>query len=359
MKQLVKAALCFLPLLLLVVAVNWYADPGNAIRSDYEKKVAVIMARGENAANIGNMDDRALMRAYLPMRTQPIDTLVLGSSHSMQITPRLTGDVNTFCAGMTGADLRDVISVYALVRQNGFVPKRVILVADSWFISEGVQEKRAMTEGYLAFCKQRGFEPVQTDTSALVRQQIEKKMQIFSIPYFQSSLNFLQSGGHRLREPVATTQPYAESSMRRADGTYVYDAEYRNLDNGYADQNVSDMKRVMPEFARNFDGISQRLVEQLRAFLQQLRADGCEVVMMLAPFHPDFYEYMVQPDSGYQGVLETEQAFVQIAQQEGVRLFGSYSPEACGLTAKDFYDGLHCTEQAMQQFYPSDLFHSV
>ena len=86
MKRIIKAAACFLPLLLLVMGINWYSDPGNVIRDDYEQKVAEIMARGENAANLANMDDRALMRCYLPLRTQPIDTLVLGSSHSMQLS---------------------------------------------------------------------------------------------------------------------------------------------------------------------------------------------------------------------------------------------------------------------------------
>lgn len=356
MKRIAKAAACFLPLLLLMMGINWYADPGNVIREDYEQKVAQIMAHGENAANLSNMDDRALMRCYLPMRTQPIDTLVLGSSHSMQLSADVTGDPNTFCGGMTGADMRDCISLYELVRAQGFSPKRVVVVLDSWFISEGVQEPRAMTEGYISFCKQQGFTPIQTDNNRLWEQKMEKKLQIFSVPYFQSSLNYLMSGQIAMRDPVATTQFFAESNMRRADGSYAYGAYYRTPGSGYLQQNLQDVKQLMPEFARNFDGVSEELVEQLKAFLCQMKQDGCEVALMLTPFHPEFYEVMTRENSGYEGVLQTEQVFREIAREEELRMIGSYDPAACGLTESDFYDSMHCTAEAMHTLYPDNLF---
>ena len=356
MKKVWRSALLFVPLLALVMFVNWYADPGNAIRTDYERKVAEILASGENAANLNNMDDRALMKQYLPLRTQPIDTLVLGSSHSMQITKELTGDENTFCGGMTGADLRDCISLYRLVKEQGFVPSRVILVVDSWFLSEGALEKRAMTDGYQAFCQENGLEAIHSSKGDYYKQQLEKKAQLFSVSYFQSSLNFLQTGKQKLRDPVPTTSFYAESAMRRADGSYCYDAAYRDTTSGYAQKNVADMIAVKPEFAVNFDGVSPRLQEQLELFLQELRRDGCQVAVMIPPFHPDYYRYMEAQTDNYVELLATEELIREIAGQAGVRVFGSYDPAKCNLSAADFYDGLHCSDTAMYQFYPEDLF---
>lgn len=359
MQQILKGIACFLPILFLVMAVNAYADPGNAIRSDYEQKVAQIMAQGNNAENVGNMDDRALMRAYLPLRTQPIDTLVLGSSHSMQLTKELIGDENAFTAGMTGADLRDVISMYRLVKENGFAPKRVLIVADSWFLSEGVQEKRAMTKGYLEFCEDYGLAPIRVNKNDLFFQNLEKKMQIFSISYFQSSLNYLSSGQYRYKDPQPTTLQFAKTNMRRADGTYAYSEEYRNTQSGYAEKNVADMKAVTPFFASHFDGISDQLVKQMEVFLEELKKDGVEVAMMLAPFHPEYYAFMQMPNSGYKEVLSTQAVFEQMAQKAGIPLFGSYDPAECGLIKDDFYDGLHASAQAMEKFYPKNLFKSL
>ena len=48
---------------------------------------------------------------------------MLGSSRSMQVTKELTGVENTFCAGVTGADLRDGISTYMLFREQGLQPE--------------------------------------------------------------------------------------------------------------------------------------------------------------------------------------------------------------------------------------------
>lgn len=356
LKRVLRAALVFLPLLALLVGVNWYADPGNAIRGDYERKVAAILAAGENAANLNNMDDRAFMRAYLPLRTQPIDTLALGSSHSMQITKELTGDGNTFCGGMTGADLRDCISLYRLVKEEGFAPENVILVVDSWFLSEGTVERRAMTDGYLDFCADYGLEPVRSAGWDQAWQEAEKKLQLFSVSYFQSSVEFLKTGKAALRDPVATTSFYSESGMRRADGSYCYEAAYRDPDSGNAYQNVSDMMQVKPDFVRNFTGESDNLIAQLAAFIAELQADGCQVAVMIPPFHPDYYAFMAARPAEYGALLATEQTIRDIAGQAGAAVFGSFDPAACGLTAADFYDGLHCSDTAMYKFYPQDLF---
>ena len=115
MKKLLLAALVFVPFVALVVGVNFYADPANVLRPGYEAQVAQILADGQNASNIRNMDDRALIQEYMERSDGAIDTLILGSSHSMQITSGITGDAATFCAGVTGADLRNTREIKASV----------------------------------------------------------------------------------------------------------------------------------------------------------------------------------------------------------------------------------------------------
>lgn len=359
MKRVLKSALVFLPFVALILFVNWYADPGNVLRGGYEQSVAAILASGQNAANLRNMDDRAFMKAYVPMRTQPIDTLVLGSSHCMQITKELTGDENTFCAGVTGADLRDCISIYRLVRENGFAPKRVILTVDCWFLSAGTLEKRAMTDGYNEFCRENGFEPLRSSKMDLYLQALEKKGQAISIPYFQTSLDYLKKGLQKNRDAVPTMEPYAEGAMRRADGSYCYEASYRNATEDEARARAADCVVAKPEFAVNFNGVSDDLVAQMSAFIDAMKADGAQVALMLAPFHPLYYDHMVSQTDNYVEILATQSLITEIAQEHDVPLFGSYSPYDCGLTAADFYDGLHCSQEAMYRFYPQGLFDTL
>ncbi len=357
MKRLLRSALCFLPLAALLVFVNWYADPANVLRGGYERQVAEIVASGQNAANLRNMDDRAFLREYAALRTQPVGTLALGSSHCMQITAALTGDPDTFCAGVTGADLRDCISIYRLFRESGLAPQRVILTVDAWFLCDNTLEGRAMTDGYLDFCAEHGLTPYGEDgLFSLNRGWIERKSNFLSIPYFQSSLDYLKKGLHRTRDAVPTQEHAAAGAMRRADGSYCYEQAYREASAEQVEQLARDCIAVPPQFAKDFTGVTEGLVEQLRAFLQELQADGVQAAVMLSPYHPLYYAYMRETPQPYGQILSTETRVRQLAAELSIPVFGANDPAACGLDETDFYDGLHCSEEAMYRFYPADLF---
>lgn len=354
MKRLIQSALLFLPLVVLLAFVNWYADPANLLRDGYERQAAEVLASGQNAAGLMNMDDRTFIRDYVQLRTRPVGTLALGSSHSMQLTAELTGDPDFFCAGVTGADLRDCISIYRLFCEEGLAPQRVILVVDSWFLCENTLDERAMTDGYVDFCTENGFTPFgrYDEWNWLV---VKQRASLFSIPYFQSSLDFMKRGMHRTRDIVPTPEHTAEGAMRRADGSYCYEAEYRNAPLEY----VRDLARLSisdpPVYAGDFTGVTGGLVEQLRVFLQEMQADGVQVAVMLAPYHPLFYAHMCESDS-YRDFLSTEGIIRQMAAELEIPVFGALDPAACGLDETDFYDAQHCREESMYRFYPEDLF---
>ena len=60
-----------------------------------------------------------------------------------------------------------------------------------------------------------------------------------------------------------------------------------------------------------------------------------QVALMLPPFHPEYYTYMTQTEL-YTKILMVEPVVQQIAETCGVRLFGSFDPSKCGLSALDF-----------------------
>lgn len=358
MKRVWKAVLCFLPFLAFLIGVNVYADPANVLRSGYEKTVAAILAQGQNAANLRNMDDRSFMRLYASMRTEPIDTLVLGSSRSMQVSRDVTGDPNTFTAGMTGSDLRDCISVYRLMREEGFAPKRVLLCLEPWYLCETTLEQRAMTDGYIAFCNENGFRAFAAQNTwwEAVSAKVERFSQAVSVPYFQSSVEFLKKGLQKQRDSVATSEPYADTDMRRADGSYVYNAPLRTVAPEETYERAKDCITIKPAFAQLFTNANAELTAQLEAFIREMQQDGAEVALMLSPFHPDYYAHILKQTDNYVQILETETIFQTVAETCNVKLMGSYDPTACGMVATDFFDALHCGSDAISKMYPDDLF---
>ena len=357
MKKLLGAFLVFLPFIAIIVGVNYYADPANVLQVGYEQKVAQILVDGQNASNLRNMDDRSLMREYAENTTLKIDTLLLGSSHSMQLTKEIIGDENTFCAGVTGSDLRDCISIWSLMLKNGQQPKRVVLTMDPWMLAEGCLDKRAMTDGYVEFCKENGMRPLASEGNW--QAQLERVSQAFSLVYFQSSVQYLKQGLQNTKDPVATTDFYTDTDLRRADGSYGYGAQLRNVTEENMYDRVKNYILFKPELMAKFDGISQSLYQQLSLFLDELKQDGREVVLFLSPFNNAYYDHMKTQTDNYVEILSVEPLLQQLAKEKGIKVVGSYDPYACGMTQMDFYDGLHCSSEAIERFWPTDVFETI
>lgn len=351
MKKWIKAIAVFLPFVLGIFSVNLYADPANLFNRDYENAAANIILSGENAAALANMDDRAFIARCLEGIDYPLDTLVLGSSRSMQISRQLTGEENQFTAGVTGGDLRDVISFYLYACQLGKQPERVILVTEPWFLAKSGIDNRARIDEYVAFAEEAGTTPIKDHVSFW-----GKAKELFSIPYFQSSVNFLKQGLQHHRTPVATTAYWAESDMRRADGSYCYNLAYRDPGQAVVDQRAADLTVVPMEKLQWFEGMEENCMAQFEAIVRRMQADGTEVILMIAPFHPDYYDWLVTaPD--YQDVLATEDYYKETAERLGVFCFGSYDAASLGLTGADFYDGLHHSAEGLEKFFPAGLKH--
>ncbi|MDD3428782.1 MAG: hypothetical protein PHG02_02100 [Oscillospiraceae bacterium] len=350
-KKLIKAVALFLPFVLALVGFNLYADPANLFNKQYEQNVAQIMAQGKNATNLKNMDDRLLQQNYAVLAQTPT-TLVLGPSRGMQLSRALTGQEQLYNAGVTGADLRDMVSFFKLYESLGKTPQNVIVVIEPWLTGEESLNTRAYTKGYEEFCAEIGQKPLKTQTDFF-----ERYVQLFSFTYFQSSVAFLQSGGAAQRMPDATSDYYTKGDMRRADGSYCYNEAFREASQEKRDEEAQNCIIKTPAVIDSFVTSGKALELQFDAFVAYMQQKGVKVALMIPPINPIYYDYMVQ-NSRFENILATEQFYTATAEKYGLTVFGSYNPHALGLTTADFYDGLHCTDTALAKFYPQDLFKS-
>lgn len=345
MKQLLRLISLLLAFLLVVFSVNFIADPANLMNQAYEQKLVEILVSGKNAANVENMEDRRFLQLYSEARTQPIDTLVLGSSRTMQISPAVTGDENTLAASVTGSDLRDVINSYFLFEDRGFTPDTVVLSLEMWYLSEGNLDNRAHTDGYEKFCKQMGLKPLRTGT--VRRSQLKN---FFSFSYFQSSVEYLIKNKMKKPLPVAIEDRWADTPVKRVDGTYGYDRKIREQPKSQVDQSVKD-KKVIDFIAEDFSGISMELYDQLDAFIGYLQQKGITVRLLISPVHPGYYHLMQSKPDVYAQAFESERLYRELAAKYGIGLYGSLNPDVLGVTEDDFYDAIHPKEEALMRYY--------
>ena len=344
MRKLIRPAALLAVFLVIVFGFSYLVDPANVFYSRYDKTVAEILLSGKNAEGVENMDDRRFLECYAAERTQPIGTLVLGSSRAMQVTQNVTGDPDTFIAAVTGSDLRDCISAYFLFADKGLVPENVVLSLDFWYLSRGNMDTRALTAGYEKFCDAIGSAPVKSASSKMTRIS-----DFFSFSYFQSSVSYLLSGKQKTL-PVATDAYEAQTAIRRADGSYSYEESLRQSSQETIDRSAED-KKLVDNFAVNFSGIDQDLCDQLRSFLSYLQSEGISVRLLLSPVHPIYYDYMKDRPEVYDIVFQTEDFYRSLGEELDIPVCGSYDPDAIGITNSDFYDAVHPRESAVMRYY--------
>lgn len=348
MKKIFRPVALLLAFLTFIFLFNYLVDPANVFYERYEETVADILLSGNNAEGVENMDDRRFLRLYASSRTQPIDTLVLGSSRAMQITRAVTGDPNTFVAGVTGSDLRDCISAYFLFENEGFRPKTVVLSLEFWYLSQGNMDTRALTEEYEIFCRKIGSTPVVTTSASL-----NKLKNFFSFTYFQSSVEYLVKGKRKYL-PFATTETNAVSAVKRVDGSYGYEESLREQSQAVIDSSARD-KQVVDNIAAGFSGVSPSLSEQLDAFVGYLQQQGIQVRLLLSPVHPLYYDYMLENPDVYSIVFDSESFYRSVGGHYGVSVYGSFSPALVGANNYDFYDEVHPRESAVARYYNLEI----
>jgi hypothetical protein len=79
---------------------------------------------------------------------------------------------------------------------------------------------------------------------------------------------------------------------------------------------------------------------ELEAFVSYLQAQGIRVAFYLSPYHPTVYAEM-RDQHGYRIGGDMEDYLRGLGGRLGVTVVGSYDPVRAGVTADDFFDGLH------------------
>ncbi|MEG1863389.1 MAG: hypothetical protein RR198_07245, partial [Oscillospiraceae bacterium] len=290
-----------------IIAVNFIVDPANLAGSSYEREIAKIMSQGKNVTNIENYDDRELIKQYLEISENDIDTIAIGSSRCMQMTKEAAQCEKFFSAGVTGAELRDCINIYYSFKNAGKQPKKVILFTEYWFLSKGNLDERASVEEYGKFCKSINSPPFKTKSRKTARLK-----ELFSFTYFQKSVQYA------LKDPVrahvqATDEADGKLATRRADGSYSYEESYRLAGEEYAMGKAKEYT-IRNTIQLNFTGVDKTLCFQFEKFIEKMQEDGVEVELVISPFHPIAYEQM-QKSAKYVDILPTEEYFRLVAKK--------------------------------------------
>lgn len=372
-KKLAKvaaAAAAISVMLSIMPVVNYNVDPGGLFRKNVdgslEARAVEIMMDGHSAEGLVNYDERLVKRLCIYKKGQ-VDTIVLGSSRGALISEDMVNADSFFNLSVTGAALRDIIGMYGVYREQGYTAKRVIIALDPWVLNSKYDSRRfesVLADGYCYCLREimgRAPEAIaesgyvlplyrrETDDVTLFDYPVRYLKELFSVPYFQSSLKLIAEGRADV-ELRATDEKWTVLGSLRPDGSYCYPEDYRNA--GYeevtalaAAQLYGDTSTIMGCEDMEFDDPNRQLFLD---FIKALTDEGVDVDLVMIPLNPVLYDYMKRYDR-FAPVMGAADYIRECARECGCDVVGDFDPNALGAFAVDFYDGYHYRAEFVAQ----------
>lgn len=349
MKKVFKKLLLFLPILAIIISVNFYLDPAHLFDGgSYEKGLANFLLEGKNVATSPNFDLYILQNYYIQGLNSPRDIIVLGSSRSLSIRSNLFPSKTFFNNSINSARIEDYEYIYGLYKAKALVPKTVIIGVDPWILyrnKSNLNNENAssiiirISGQVITFIDKR----IGTEVSS---ERISKYYQLISPGYFQSSFGLFIK---RLQKKDQNYNYYSIDDVNDPKIVIFADGA-RNLKKAPLD----DVRKSaltydpIPLFG-GFESLDEGLISRFERFVDLLQSDGTRVVLFLPPFHPIVYSNLV--NSKYKVIIEAQRYFKDLSKEKNIQILGSYNPNDYQLEELDFSDGTHVLESGVEKIF--------
>jgi hypothetical protein len=198
----------------------------------------------------------------------PVEGLVLGSSRTLAISPRLLSQLTGlryFNFAISGASISDVAKVYESVLQNGSHPKNIIVGLDI----NALLGRRKVEERQIAVAKGA--------VVAGVTQLLLDVRKSFSVDFAHDMILSLALAAHLIKPASVNVFDAAGTSLPHGTG-FPSEEDYR--------RSVSTCAATLhAQFAR-YDMVSELRFAELDALLGRASADGAKVDIFITPVNP-------------------------------------------------------------------------
>lgn len=362
-KTLVKCLL-LVPILVFMVAFSYNVDCSGLFQGALApRRIVDLMLEGYDVTNFEQMDERQVVQLFAQDVPETPEVIGIGSSRVLQFTSELVGSDSFFNMGVTGADVRDNMTSYYKMVTYGKAPKVLLWSVDPWvfYDSENAFDSRADAELYDEFLT--NVLGIETDYEEPDKVELWKALA--EPAYFQGNVSYYfknrgqatitdEDGNPIDFNPVEGDPMEQESAIKRFDGSVLYDVNFRNLP---VEQVLTKAAEACATFnsvhMEGFDALSDTQCQAFDAFIRYARSQGTTVILVLSPWHPYLYNYLLNETDLHKGFFEVENWVREYCAQNGVPLYGSYDPTLIeGLEEADFFDGLHCKGSGIAKFFP-------
>jgi len=336
-KFIYKTTIISLPVLILLLLVNYFGDAARLFDNDYEKQMAKIIASNKYVTNIENYDERLFQKELISNKNIQPNLVIIGSSRTMLINSDLFPSALLFNNSVSGASIEDIVSIYELYKINKKSPQKIIIGIDPWTFNENNGQKRWQSISAYYYSFQSTIN--QENTTYF------KYKELFSFSYFQSSLKMIPRFIAGNANPKSTKEIHNLLGTKLTDGSLVYGEQYRNANQIEIDNKINSFLTGGIYSIEDFDTISVRILNEFEKLIIDMKENGIEIEFFLAPYAPVVYDKIQKK---YPMVLKSEEMINDFASSNNIKLYGSFNPYILGMDETYFYDGMHCKEVGIE-----------
>lgn len=328
-----------LPILLLLIVVNFYGDAGRIFQENYEKKMVDIINRGYYVTNVSNYDERIFRKELIKNIKTPPDIIVLGSSRTLLINSEYFPGYSLINNSVSGASIQDLIGLYQLYKDVGCIPRKILMGIDPWLFNQnnGQVRWKSISKHYYKFLNVEDNDH---------KFQDNKYSELLSISYFQQSLKNILSRIRGKSDPVPTKIKQNISNTILFDGSLIYSTKYSNVSISEVNDRITSYMTGGIYSIEHFNSISSKNWSEFEKLVDDIMQNNIELELILVPYPLTVYN-RIKKD--YPFVLTTEQIVKEFSKSNGIKIYGSFDPGVLNNDLRYFYDGMHCTELGIRK----------
>lgn len=335
-KWIIRCLILFVPIMALVALTNYFVDPANIYHASMTDYIIDGLKDYEAVEIVGDFDEGKLLEKKIASMDKTAPVMVMGSSHVLYVDWQFDEYENI---GMSGEFLDDYYATVGLLDKYDRLPETLIIGVDPYIFMDGLGIRQESLNSYAADAKAM-ISGNKRKGGFFENGELKKFKELFSFSYFQSSVQAKINGINAsyvngVNDTGEGEYPKILANGKRIPAVYSYNSVI-DMDNA-ADWDIS----VGAVYCMtDFEELSSKQTGEWEALLDYLISKNVEVVLYLPCWYPNYYNEFVTNDK-FGGVIKAEEYLKAEAFKRGIRVCGSYNPEACGIVKEDYMDHFH------------------
>ena len=362
--------LIFLPLLILIPAINFLVDPAMLFCAQEDLWADSIIAGNITYVGSENHNRYKIKELLIEKLPKEVDCLVFGPSLSFEITGEQTGVDKFYNLSVSGLDINGLLAQLGSLEYNNVKAKKIIFSIDTFLFDEKIYSDPKRNRRVISYAdymqnildnKPNNIQPrVQENNFKIFRRYMRD---IYSLTYFQSSVKYLfykQSDVKKAFRSEVRPKDFnrydIEGPAYDADGSYIYPPEYKTK---MAEDVISNIKLDDDNFRKGLaannggftpdEHISEYSKNMFEKIIKYYTDRGVKIELFVCPVPPYYWDILNK--SNYPILHEQEEFAKELAKKYNLSITGTMNPYAMGIKDEDFYDARHISYDALVKHF--------